>query len=374
MKENSKGAIFIDRLPAVVKGRFPYLILFVVIAVSLPHYTHLFPSRLLQKPVALPHMYAVNILESTPYIHHPVLAKIPQDPILFRKDFLAEPNGLYVPTFFDCSNIHNGQNWGSQPYYKSVPSRWTACQQHMSEMQAGLPWTIPKLPVIDEEYFETIAVYDAVLNARNEFVIAELGARWGTWGARAVAFLKHVNNIPYRILFVEPLKIHCEGLRQVMKENNIEYELQCERASSDNFVKWAQKVPHVDVLDVDIQGAEMNLFGDNKVMNLLKKKVRRVILGTHNMDIHNVMRKRFRDWHVHIDTPFSKNTTCVARNLRSRSKVDRAVFERLVELGCYRNSSYGKIANWDGELIMDNPYFYNRKTLFPSESQFHDKE
>lgn len=238
----------------------------------------------------------------------------------------------------------------------------------MAEMEAGLPWTIPKLPVIDEEYFETIAVYDSVLRAKGHFVVVELGARWGTWGSRAVAFLKHVNAMPYKILFVESLPLHCAGLKDVMSYNDIKYELKCEYANAELFAKWAPSVSHIDLLDVDIQGAEIDLFRDASVKKLVDLKVKRLIVGTHNPAIHEAMRKLFEGWIVQIDTPYSRNTKCVKDYLRSESKVDRNVFDRLIQEGCYENSIYGKIANWDGELILDNPRFSNRDILFPGDA------
>lgn len=240
-------------------------------------------------------------------------------------------------------------------------------------MLSGVPWTIPMLPVIDEEYFETIAVYDSVINAKKEYVIAELGARWGTWGSRAVAFLRKVNPMPYQVYFVEPLELHCDGLKEVMKENDIKYTLDCDYATADSFLKWSLGVKHVDMLDVDIQGAETELFSDDKLMQVVEHKVKRLIVGTHSKAIHKEMRKLFAHWHVLVDTPFSKDTKCLQKTLRSENKVDRVIFEQTIELGCYRNSSYGRIGNWDGELIIDNPRFYTENVLFPGEKVWNDK-
>ena len=54
-----------------------------------------------------------------------------------------------------------------------------------------------------------------VLRARRSFVMAELGARWGTWGARAAAALATLNPMPgvpfWMSLCVEILQVFNEG-------------------------------------------------------------------------------------------------------------------------------------------------------------------
>ena len=44
--------------------------------------------------------------------------------------------------------------------------------------------------IVDDEYHEQVAIYQSVLRARGHLVVGELGGRWGTWGARAIAFAK----------------------------------------------------------------------------------------------------------------------------------------------------------------------------------------
>jgi hypothetical protein len=46
----------------------------------------------------------------------------------------------------------------------------------------------PTLPGFNEEYFEWIDIFESVKNAKNEFVMFELGAGFGRWIVRA-AFL-----------------------------------------------------------------------------------------------------------------------------------------------------------------------------------------
>lgn len=56
-------------------------------------------------------------------------------------------------------------------------------------MLSGLRAWTPPLPLIDDEYAETVLNYHAVLRRHKKggtLVVAELGARWGTWGARTI--------------------------------------------------------------------------------------------------------------------------------------------------------------------------------------------
>jgi hypothetical protein len=67
------------------------------------------------------------------------------------------------------------------------------------------------------------------------------------------------------------------------------------------------------------------------------------------------------------DTPLNPDLACVERFLRGNYKehsVDRFNWDEVIARGCYTNSSKGKIANWDGELIIDNPKFVDRDRHF----------
>ena len=62
-------------------------------------------------------------------------------------------------------------------------------------------------------------MFESILRAhatrQKKFVMAELGARWGTWGSHAVAFWKRLNpESEYDIFFVETERLHCDGIEK----------------------------------------------------------------------------------------------------------------------------------------------------------------
>ena len=69
-------------------------------------------------------------------------------------------------------------------------------------------------------------------------------------------------------------------------------------------------LPHVDLMDIDIQGAEDTAI--EPAMDLLNRRVKRVHLGTHGADIHRGLWELFfeHEWICEFDyPPFSQNAT-----------------------------------------------------------------
>lgn len=334
-----------------------------------------FPTTTLLHEISIPfsggsvHRTAINFFDSKSYSHHPVILEANVDAVPFRKGYVSEPNGLYVPTRFDCLNVNGNVEWGvffSRFYFYAVPSRWYACWQYHATLKSGLLLDIPALPLIDEEYRENVAVWDSALRARKKFIMMELGARWGTWASRAVTMLRQKNDIPHEILMIEMEVEYCKGAKEVMEANRIEMELVCSKATPDVVVLWASNKPYIDLLDVDIQTAEKQLFEDSRVMAVVEQKVKRLIVGTHSLAIHDFIEKKFSRWIVQENYSPAKDTHCI-ENLKMRNnkgEIDRKLFHVIFEKGCYHNSSIGPIVNHDGELILDNPRFSSGQKLF----------
>ena len=76
------------------------------------------------------------------------------------------------------------------------------------------------LPAFDEEYLEWIDVLEAVLTARDNFVMFELGAGYGRWLVRAVAALRAVNSMPYRLVVVEPEPTYFDWLHEHLADGS----------------------------------------------------------------------------------------------------------------------------------------------------------
>lgn len=56
--------------------------------------------------------------------------------------------------------------------------------------------------------------------------------------------------------------------------------------------------------------------------------------------------------------------------MRSENKANRTKYVALINKVCYRNTTLGKIAKFDGELILDNPRFYQSPPLYPNEFHY----
>lgn len=120
------------------------------------------------------HYTGLNILDGSVYAHHRVLTRLSQPYYPMKDGYLIEMNGLMVPEHFDCDIFNNGSIWGGHPYYVSIAPRWHNCHLHMAMLKSGLIMYQPQLPIIDEEYFEMVAVYDAVYDEKTQLVVAEL--------------------------------------------------------------------------------------------------------------------------------------------------------------------------------------------------------
>lgn len=319
----------------------------------------------------------VNHLDRKKYAHHPVMLEIASEAYELERDNIIEWNGLKVPAEYDCDIFNkNGKFWGNHHYFVEVQSRWSACWTHKAALDSGLTLVIPTLPFVDDEYNEQVAVYQSVLRAKSMFVVAELGARWGTWAARSIAFLKHRRpELQYEQYLAEIYPENCLGIERVMKINNLRFHLDCKPATAEGFSGWARNVDHVDLIDMDIQGAELDLVP--ALMELFNKKVYRVIVGTHSTSIHETLIELFKKngWIFIWSHKMTTNTECVDNFVRGHTSnkyptLERFNWSRLMKEGCYHSTPRGPVANWDGEIIVDNPRFVDRSKALTMDDAF----
>jgi len=312
---------------------------------------------------------AVNFLVNETFCHHPVMLEVDTQYRVLEPDYLLEWNGLKVPAAFDCDIFNNGRHWGNHFYFYEVPSRWSMCWSHYAAMKSGMRLERPELPIVDDEYSEQVAVYHSVLraSATQPFVMAELGARWGTWGSRAIAFLKQRRpELSYKLELVEAFPNNCRGVEQVMHKNQIDFSLRCERATTESIGAWLATVDHVDLIDIDIQGAEDQLL--HRLSTEMSRKVYRLIIGTHSPGIHRSVERLFRHlgWYFIWNVPHQHDTECIQAYLRGRYRQHPptgASLDEIVRKGCYHMTPRGPVAHWDGELIVDNPKFVHPREL-----------
>jgi hypothetical protein len=320
-------------------------------------------------------------------------------PYPMHKLYITEWNGLRVPAGFDCDIFYKLDErwdvearrvmgfgpheksarpfWGNHHYFGEVPSRWFACYLHLADFKSANTLTSPRLPFIDDEYNEQVAVYQSVLRARKRFVVAELGCRWGTWGTRSIAMLRHAKpSLDYDMLLVEAFAGNCNGAREVLRINQMNATLLCEYAAEPNVREWAKEVPHIDLIDMDIQLAEAKLVP--ALMDLFNEKVYRLIIGTHSDAVHAQLVALFQkeNWIFIANIERIANQEPLKKYLRTSGKTDHkwdwpvshpdyGNWTRL--LAAHRTppawhdvGGKGPVANADGEIIVDNPRFVRK--------------
>jgi FkbM family methyltransferase len=191
-------------------------------------------------------------------------------------------------------------------------------------------------PVVNNEYLEWIDVLESVTQASGQFVMIEGGAGWGRWLVRAARALEHVSGLPYHLIAVEAEPTHFAWLRIHLRDNGIDLNF-CDlhhaalaaRGGEALFLtgkpdEWygqriieaeelrevadedtdtvvvptltlgslIRDLDHVDLVDLDIQGAEAEVLANASVE--LDTKVRRVHVATHSEDVETELRALFR--------------------------------------------------------------------------------
>jgi FkbM family methyltransferase len=214
---------------------------------------------------------------------------------------------------------------------------------HRRQVQAGLP-------VPNEDYFEWISLLESVMEAEGSFVMVELGAGWGKWIVNAVAALRAYNALPYHIVGVESEPTHFKWMKEHLEDNHVDLRnttlIEAAVAREDgrvwfhvgapadwygqsittppadgrnrvhraaHSVLWRQRatgsertvqqrravslasvlenLARVDLIDVDIQGAEADAL--EPAAEALASKVKRVYIATHDRDNEERLRTLF---------------------------------------------------------------------------------
>jgi FkbM family methyltransferase len=205
----------------------------------------------------------------------------------------------------------------------------------------------PYVPTVDDEYFEWIDLLESVLEADDKFTMVELGAGWGRWLVDAWRALKQVGQTDREFLLVgvEAEPTHFAWMKQHFADNGLDVRrhrlIQAAVAANDGvanfmighaeawygqaivsgigdqFNNWPEAsvkkvatvslatvlkdIPLVDLIDMDIQGAEADVVEASR--DLLDRRVKRVHIGTHGGDIEARLRTAFvgMGWRCHYD-------------------------------------------------------------------------
>lgn len=153
-------------------------------------------------------------------------------------------------------------------------------------------------------------------------------------------------------LFFEVDGLACEACRAALHLNGLgdNGTVHCRAGDADVIREFAQHRGWLDVVDMDIQGEELSLLPE--LMDTLRTRVRRVIVGTHSEVGHAQVRDMFAGWTVVSELPWRGETQC-NQLLRSEQKWEAQ--ERLAAECYFEQTEFGPILPWDGELIVDNP-------------------
>jgi FkbM family methyltransferase len=196
--------------------------------------------------------------------------------------------------------------------------------------QPNARYIAPSYPPFDEEYFEWIDLLEAVTSARGRFTMLELGAGFGRWTARAAGAAQQ-RNLPYSLIAVEAEPTRFEWLKQNLQDNGVRLAdcrlIHAAVTDKDGRIGFCAGDPagtygeaiggtteveavslnillrpldRVDLIDMDVQGAELEIL--SAATEPLSQKVKRVHVETHSEQLHMSITTLFRGlgWKPHF--------------------------------------------------------------------------
>jgi FkbM family methyltransferase len=226
-------------------------------------------------------------------------------------------------------------------------------------------WVQAGRPVPNEDYFEWITLLESVTEATQSYTIVELGAGWGKWMTAGVVALRNHTDLPYHAVGVESEPTHFRWMKRHLRDNDIDLRhatlIEAAVAAEDGYTwfhvgaaadwygqsiaevhvesdmrivrnrfrrlvrhrssagpeKSVARVPavsvntvlapldRVDLLDVDIQGAEAYVL--SPAAKSLDTKVKRIYVATHSRSNEERVRGLFQSlgWECVYDFPGS---------------------------------------------------------------------
>jgi FkbM family methyltransferase len=230
-------------------------------------------------------------------------------------------------------------------------------------------WVHAGRPVPNEDYFEWIALLASVTEAKQSYTIVELGAGWGKWLTAGLVALRNHTDLPYHAVGVESEPTHFRWMKRHLRDNDVDlrhatlieaavapedghtwfhvgaaadwygqsiaeaptegeasvgirrrlHRLVRRRSSTDAEKSVARvravsvntilaPLDRVDLLDLDIQGAEADVL--YPAARCLDTKVKRIYVATHSQSNEERVRELFRSlgWECVYDFPGSGET------------------------------------------------------------------
>jgi FkbM family methyltransferase len=183
-----------------------------------------------------------------------------------------------------------------------------------------------RIPPVNETLFEWHSLACAIRDARDRFVFVEFGAGYGRWSV-AAALVCRRRGLPCDVIAVEAEPTHCLMMKQHFEDNGLDWRehtlieaavapeagevhftvgaadawwgqailptpdygygaiegVSVESVPAVTVASILETVDRVDLIDIDIQGAEADVVVSSvKVLGL---KVRRLHIGTHSTEI-----------------------------------------------------------------------------------------
>lgn len=190
---------------------------------------------------------------------------------------------------------------------------------------------VPLEPLVNEEWFEWHSLVSSIDAAQDRFVCVELGAGYGRWAVSGAVAARRLG-LPFYLVCVEAEPSHFAMLRQHFLDNDIDPEqhrlIQAAVSQEDGPVWftvgqpvdwWGQSIlpaqnygygdisdvevqsvsgislttaldgiDRVDLIDMDIQGAEADVVESS--LALIRDRVKRLHIGTHNPEVEARLR------------------------------------------------------------------------------------
>lgn len=263
--------------------------------------------------------------------------------------------------------------WVSQSFLFSTEETIANPKKNIAEeLQIFQKFQLPfyaNQPPLSEEFFEWIDLLEAVDNAKDQFVMVEVGAGYGRWGARG-GVAANFREIPYHLVFVEgepyraDVAIHEEMYRNNIPRSNYEIfnacvgainkksyfyidkdeqtlenwfgqciildEDQCSQPLKERYygcpliltkygyraveiqqkklseILGAIRYPVIDICDFDIQGMEFEVIKES--VDVLNKRVKCLHIGTHSHQIERSLKSFLskNGWCLIRDYPFAQ--------------------------------------------------------------------
>mmetsp|Transcript_33781 Transcript_33781/g.68455 ORF Transcript_33781/g.68455 Transcript_33781/m.68455 type:complete len:178 (-) Transcript_33781:26-559(-) len=172
---------------------------------------------------------------------------------------------------------------------------------------------------------------------------------------RALALLKALGeSAGGHALFFEVEAAACEANRAILHLNGLgpNGTVVCTEGDAAVIRAFAEERVVIDVIDMDIQGAEVQLVP--ALLDVLHARVRKLVIGTHGLQGHAELRTLLSNWTIASELPWVGPTHCNGR-LRG-GEGSRWETQEMLQSSCYvEQTQFGPIMPWDGELVLLNP-------------------